>query len=107
MMSVRDIPVRVGVGPMAGGLWKGCAVASNEGSMGANAGVVLCCRESVRKLGSSTPEKGLRRGEWAGVAMGVWSGVGDRESCEKVGDEGAVELGELGRDLLIFRRAPV
>jgi hypothetical protein len=32
--------------------------------------------------------------------MGVWSGVGDSESCEKVGDEGAVELGEFGLDRL-------
>jgi hypothetical protein len=31
----------------------------------------------------------------------VWSGVGDRESCEKVGDEGAVELGEDGRERLM------
>jgi hypothetical protein len=31
--------------------------------------------------------------------MGVWSGVGDSESWEKVGDEGAVDMGELGRDL--------
>jgi hypothetical protein len=38
--------------------------------------------------------------------MGVWSGVGDRESWEKVGEEGAVELGELGRDLLECRIAP-
>lgn len=38
--------------------------------------------------------------------MGVWSGVGDRESWEKVGEEGAVELGELGRDLFECRRAP-
>lgn len=44
--------------------------------------------------------EGRRRGEWAGVASGVWSGVGDKESCENVGDEGAVELGELGLDLL-------
>jgi len=33
------------------------------------------------------------------VASGVWSGVGERELWEKVGDEGAVELGELGLDL--------
>ena len=46
---------------------------------------------------------GLRRGECAGVAMGVWSGVGDSESCEKVGDDGAVELGELGRDRFACR----
>jgi hypothetical protein len=38
--------------------------------------------------------------------MGVWSGVGDRESCEKVGEEGAVELGELGLDLLACLMLP-
>lgn len=32
--------------------------------------------------------------------MGVWSGVGDSESCENVGDDGAVEFGELGRERL-------
>jgi hypothetical protein len=38
--------------------------------------------------------------------MGVWSGVGDRESWEKVGEEGAVELGELGLDLLACLMLP-
>lgn len=76
------------------------------GSMGASAGVVLCCRDKFLRLGSSYPEKGRSRGEWAGVAMGVWSGVGDRESCEKVGEEGAVELGELGLDLLACLMLP-
>lgn len=32
--------------------------------------------------------------------MGVWSGVGESESCENVGEEGAVDMGELGLDLL-------
>lgn len=44
---------------------------------------------------------GRRRGECAGVASGVWSGVGDNESCEKVGEDGAVELGEFGLDRLM------
>jgi hypothetical protein len=39
--------------------------------------------------------------------MGVWSGVGDNESWEKVGEEGAVEFGEFGLDLFEFRRAPL
>ena len=43
---------------------------------------------------------GRRRGECAGVASGVWSGVGESESCEKVGEDGAVDCGELGRDRL-------
>ena len=34
------------------------------------------------------------------MASGVWSGVGDSELDENVGDEGAVDMGELGRDLL-------
>jgi len=34
------------------------------------------------------------------VARGVWSGVGDSESWEKVGEEGAVLFGELGRERL-------
>ena len=32
------------------------------------------------------------------MARGVWSGVGDRESWEKAGEDGAVEPGEVGRD---------
>lgn len=39
--------------------------------------------------------------------MGVWSGVGERESCENVGDEGAVELGEFGLERLAWRIAPL
>jgi hypothetical protein len=72
--------------------------------MGASAGVVCCWRLRERNGGSSydmvAGYEGRSRGEWAGVASGVWSGVGESESCEKVGDEGAVELGELGRDRL-------
>ena len=49
------------------------------------------------------PLKGRNRGEWAGVASGVWSGVGERELWEKVGDDGAVELGELGLERLGWR----
>lgn len=40
------------------------------------------------------------RGDWAGVASGVWSGVGEKEPCENVGDEGAVECGDAGLDRL-------
>ena len=32
------------------------------------------------------------------MARGVWSGVGERESWEKAGEEGAVEPGEVGRE---------
>ena len=71
---------------------------SGWGSRGARAGAV-CCSDSWRNGGSSyVLVKGLNRGEWAGVARGVWSGVGESESDEKVGDEGAVELGEFGLD---------
>jgi len=35
----------------------------------------------------------------------VLSGVGEHESCENVGDEGAVEIGELGRDFFTDRWA--
>lgn len=28
--------------------------------------------------------------------MGVWFGVGESEFCEKVGEDGVVELGEFG-----------
>lgn len=68
--------------------------------MGARAGV--WCSDRWRMEGScrSAAPYGRRRGEWAGVARGVWSGVGDRESCEKVGEDGAVELGEFGRERL-------
>jgi hypothetical protein len=38
------------------------------------------------------------------VAKGVWSGVGESESWEKVGDDGAVECGEFGRDRFLRRR---
>lgn len=37
------------------------------------------------------------------MARGVLSGVGEQESCENVGEEGAVETGELGRDFLVER----
>ena len=37
------------------------------------------------------------------AACGRGSGVGDSELWEKVGKEGAVELGELGRDRLACR----
>lgn len=30
----------------------------------------------------------------------MWSGVGERESWENVGEEGAVEFGEVGRERL-------
>lgn len=53
---------------------------------------------------SSWTPYGRRRGECAGVARGVWSGVGDRESWEKVGEEGAVDKGELGRERFAMRR---
>lgn len=38
---------------------------------------------------------GLNLGLCAGVASGVWSGVGLSESCEKEGEEGAVDCGEI------------
>lgn len=41
------------------------------------------------------------------MAIGVWSGVGESESCENVGEDGAVEFGEFGLDLFTLRRAPV
>lgn len=37
---------------------------------------------------------GRKRGECAGVASGVWSGVGENEAVEKVGLDGAVETAE-------------
>lgn len=43
---------------------------------------------------------GRIRGECAGVASGVYSGVGERESSEQVGEDGAVERGEFGRERL-------
>jgi hypothetical protein len=46
---------------------------------------------------------GLNRGECAGVTIGVWSGVGERESCENVGDGGAVEYGLFGLLFLVWR----
>lgn len=63
-------------------------------------------------LGSCRPptpkskSRGYRRGEWAGVASGVFSGVGEQLSSacdEKSGDDGAVDTGELGRDFLTDR----
>ena len=64
----------------------------------------MCCSERFRKGGRSyVSAYGLRRGECAGVANGVWSGVGESESCEKVGEDGAVEFGELGLDLFGWR----
>ena len=85
--------------------WEGGMVGSSCGSMGASAGSFwgpwIDRFRSVLMGGRSTGLLyGRRRGEWAGVAIGVWSGVGDSESWEKVGDEGAVELGELGRERL-------
>jgi hypothetical protein len=72
------------------------------GSMGASAGV--CWRLKLRIPGRSYPPPyGLRRGECAGVASGVWSGVGDNESCEKVGEDGAVLLGEFGLERFTCR----
>jgi hypothetical protein len=47
--------------------------------------------------------RGHRRGECAGVARGVLSGVGEHESWEKLGEGGAVDTGELGRDFLTER----
>lgn len=57
--------------------------------------------DSDRIDGSCTPSRsrGWIRGECAGVASGVWSGVGLSELLN-VGEEGAVEDGELGRDFL-------
>jgi len=52
---------------------------------------------------SISRSRGYSRGECAGVARGVLSGVGEHESWEKVGEEGAVETGELGRDFLTDR----
>lgn len=51
--------------------------------------------------GSCTPSRsrGWIRGECAGVARGVWSGVGLSELLN-VGDDGAVDDGEFGRDFL-------
>lgn len=37
------------------------------------------------------------------MASGVDSGVGEQESCENVGEEGAVEIGDDGRDFLAER----
>lgn len=54
-------------------------------------------------LYSRSRSRGYNRGECAGVARGVLSGVGEHESWEKVGEEGAVETGELGRDFLTDR----
>lgn len=54
-------------------------------------------------LYSRSRSRGYSRGECAGVASGVLSGVGEHESWEKVGDEGAVETGELGRDFFTER----
>ena len=45
---------------------------------------------------------GRNLGECAGVASGVWSGVGLQESWEKVGEGGAVEFGEPGLDFLVI-----
>ena len=73
--------------------------------MGASAGTWW--RLKCRRCGSCTSLKpcGRNRGEWAGVASGVWSGVGEHESCEKVGEGGAVERGEPGRDFFVMRCA--
>lgn len=68
--------------------------------MGARAGVWWSDRWRIDGRCRSLAPSGRKRGEWAGVASGVWSGVGERESCEKVGEEGAVELGELGLERL-------
>ncbi|KAF3939060.1 hypothetical protein ABW19_dt0208557 [Dactylella cylindrospora] len=70
-------------------------------SIGAKAGMGLS--ESRRMLGSCIPEPyssslGYNLGECAGVARGVCSGVGEHESWEKVGEDGAVEIGEVGRE---------
>lgn len=101
-MSLKDMPIALAVA--LGALVAVYFDESGCGSSGAKAGVVWECRESWRKGGSSyVLEKGRRRGECAGVASGVWSGVGDSESWENVGDEGAVELGELGRERLACR----
>lgn len=43
------------------------------------------------------------RGECPGVIAGVWPGVGDIESVEKVGDGGFVEKGDPGLDLFANR----
>lgn len=68
----------------------------------------MCLKDKCRMLGSCMPysrsrSRGYSRGECAGVARGVLSGVGEHESWEKVGEEGAVETGELGRDFLTDR----
>ena len=57
---------------------------------------------SVEMLGSCDLCNMLarRRGDCAGVASGVWSGVVLYESLENVGDEGAVEKGEFWRERL-------
>lgn len=74
------------------------------GSIGANDGGFL--REKLRMPGRwrSWGPCGRNRGECAGVARGVWSGVGEKEPYEKVGEEGAVERGELGPDRREMRR---
>lgn len=68
------------------------------GSIGGNDGGGLS--EKLRMPGSwrSWDPCGRKRGEWAGVAKGVWSGVGEKEPYEYVGEDGAVERGELGPD---------
>lgn len=92
MISLMVNPPRAGA---IGGLRGWYCPSRFCGSMGARAGA--CCRERLRIVGRSYPPPyGLNRGECAGVARGVWSGVGESESWEKVGDEGAVDCGELG-----------
>ena len=36
------------------------------------------------------------------MARGVWSGVGEQESWENVGEGGAVDIGEPGLDFLVI-----
>lgn len=74
------------------------------GSMGARAGTKFWLRLKWRKCGNwrSLKPCGRRRGECAGVARGVWSGVGLAESWENVGEGGAVDMGEPGRDRFVI-----
>lgn len=71
-------------------------------SIGCSGGGMWRLSDRDRMLGSWMKSlllwsRGWMRGECAGVTNGVWSGVGDVDG-ENVGDDGAVDTGEFGRD---------
>ena len=74
------------------GSWKPLGDEATEGESS------ICEIDELEDDGGNAPgmfvAKGRRRGECAGVANGVCSGVELIESCEKEGDEGAVDCGE-------------